>query len=61
MTTTVRWYGQSAFLIAADKSVFVDPFGDLDVLARRGLTFEYPPIVGVDADLVLVTHEHVDH
>ena len=25
----IRWYGQSAFLLAGEKSVFVDPFGDL--------------------------------
>jgi L-ascorbate metabolism protein UlaG (beta-lactamase superfamily) len=25
------------------------------------LQFDYPPIEGVEADLVLVTHEHVDH
>jgi L-ascorbate metabolism protein UlaG (beta-lactamase superfamily) len=23
----IRWYGQSAFLIAGDKKVFLDPFG----------------------------------
>jgi L-ascorbate metabolism protein UlaG (beta-lactamase superfamily) len=62
MTTTVRWYGQSAFLIAADTKVFVDPFGDVSAaLAERGLKFDYPPIAGVEADLVLVTHEHLDH
>ena len=62
MTTTVRWYGQSAFLVAADKSVFVDPFGDVSAaLGARGLRFDYPPIAGVEADLVLVTHEHRDH
>jgi L-ascorbate metabolism protein UlaG (beta-lactamase superfamily) len=30
-------------------------------LAARGLEFNYPPITGVAADLVLVTHEHRDH
>ena len=59
----IRWYGQSAFLISgAETSVFIDPFGDMSAaLASRGLEFGYPPIEGVAADLVLVTHEHGDH
>jgi L-ascorbate metabolism protein UlaG (beta-lactamase superfamily) len=57
----IRWYGQSAFLISAGQSVFVDPFGALEGLAERGLQFDYPPIEGVEADLLLVTHEHSDH
>ena len=58
----VRWYGQSAFLLTAESSVFIDPFGDMgDALAARGLTFAYPRIEGVRADLLLVTHEHRDH
>ena len=57
----VRWYGQSAFLLSGSRRVFIDPFGPMDGLAARGLTFDYPPIEGVEADLVLVTHEHGDH
>jgi L-ascorbate metabolism protein UlaG (beta-lactamase superfamily) len=58
----VEWHGQSAFrLSAGDTTVFVDPFGDVSGLAARGIQFEYPPIAGVEAELVLVTHEHVDH
>src|SRR4051812_15888448 len=58
----VEWYGQSAFrLAAASGTVLVDPFGDVSGLADRGIKFEYPPISGVQADLVLVTHEHMDH
>jgi L-ascorbate metabolism protein UlaG (beta-lactamase superfamily) len=57
----IRWFGQSTFLITGERMVFIDPFGDMDVLAGRGLRFDYPPIEGVGADLVLVTHEHVDH
>ena len=60
--TTVRWYGQSAFLVAADVSVFIDPFGvPGESLKARGLEFGYPPIEGVEADLLLITHEHFDH
>ena len=58
----VEWYGQSAFrLSAGGTTVFIDPFGDVSLLASRGLEFNYPAIEGVDADLVLVTHEHRDH
>jgi len=58
----VEWYGQSAFRLAApEATVFVDPFGEMAGLADRGLRFDYPPIAGVAADLLLVTHEHRDH
>jgi L-ascorbate metabolism protein UlaG (beta-lactamase superfamily) len=57
----IRWYGQSAFLIEGERRVFIDPFGDPAVFAARGLKFDYPPIDGVEADLLLVTHEHADH
>lgn len=58
----VEWYGQSAFRLDADgASVFIDPFGTMEGLAARGLEFAYPPIEGVEADLLLVTHEHADH
>ena len=52
----IRWYGQSAFLI--DDRVFVDPFARIE---REGLQFDYPAIEGVNAELLLVTHEHGDH
>jgi L-ascorbate metabolism protein UlaG (beta-lactamase superfamily) len=58
----IQWYGQSAFALSgAQGSVFIDPFGDMSPAAERGVQFEYPPIEGVQADLVLVTHEHLDH
>jgi L-ascorbate metabolism protein UlaG (beta-lactamase superfamily) len=57
----IRWYGQSAFLISAERTVFVDPFGPMEGLAERGMQFDYPAIEGVEADLLLVTHEHADH
>lgn len=59
----VEWYGQSAFhLSGADSSVAIDPFGDMSGLAAsRGMRFDYPPIEGTEADLLLVTHEHMDH
>src|SRR3954453_15300471 len=59
----IEWFGQSAFrLDGGGASVFIDPFGvPGEAMAKRGLTFGYPPIDGVTADLVLVTHEHFDH
>ena len=59
----VEWYGQSAFrLTAARQTVAIDPFGDMSAMAAsRGMQFDYPPIEGVEADLLLVTHEHIDH
>ncbi len=58
----IRWYGQSTFLLRGARSVAIDPFGDMSALAAtRGLAFDYPAIEGLEADLLLVTHEHRDH
>ena len=58
----LRWFGQSAFLLAGSKTVLIDPFGALgERLAERGISFRHAPVAGVSADLVLVTHEHSDH
>lgn len=58
----VEWFGQSAFALRApDASVFIDPFGDLSPLAERGMQFDYPAIDTEEVDLLLVTHEHLDH
>ena len=57
----IRWYGQSSFLLTGEQRVFIDPFGLMNRLSAQGLQFDYPPIEGVDADLLLVTHEHGDH
>jgi L-ascorbate metabolism protein UlaG (beta-lactamase superfamily) len=58
----VEWHGQSAFtLTAPEATVVIDPFGDMGALTQRGRRFEYPPIEVDEADLVLVTHEHLDH
>lgn len=59
----VEWYGQAAFALRApEATVFIDPFGAAPSgVAERGLRFDYPPIDGVAADLLLVTHEHFDH
>jgi L-ascorbate metabolism protein UlaG (beta-lactamase superfamily) len=55
----VEWFGQSAFALTADgRTVAIDPFGDIGASSSR--RWEYPPIA-LDADLLLVTHEHADH
>jgi L-ascorbate metabolism protein UlaG (beta-lactamase superfamily) len=57
----IRWYGQSAFGLSGRTEVFIDPFGDMAAAKTRGLRWEYPPIDGAAAELLLVTHEHADH
>ena len=58
----VDWYGQSAFALTSNGTkVFIDPFADMSGLADRGIEFGYPPIEEDDVDLLLITHEHVDH
>ena len=59
----VEWHGQSAFtLTGSEAKVFIDPFGDMAaLLADRDLKFEHPPIEVDGVDLLLVTHEHIDH
>jgi L-ascorbate metabolism protein UlaG (beta-lactamase superfamily) len=60
----IQWFGQSAFLFTGDDAkVFVDPFGAgmSERAQESGMQWDYPPIDGVDADLLLVTHDHFDH
>ena len=58
----IRWYGQSAFLLTGEQQrVFIDPFGDMGGVSRPGWSWPFPNIEGVDADLLLVTHDHLDH
>jgi L-ascorbate metabolism protein UlaG (beta-lactamase superfamily) len=58
----IQWYGQSAFLISGEQRVFIDPFAGMkELVAARGMQFDYPEIEGVEAELLLVTHEHTDH
>jgi len=52
----VEWYGQSAFRLESEGiTVFIDPFGDMSAARDRGMRWDYPPIEGVEADLLLVT------
>ena len=55
----VRWLGQSAFALNGARTVVVDPFAESERMRARG--FAYPPIEGLDAEVVLVTHDHTDH
>jgi L-ascorbate metabolism protein UlaG (beta-lactamase superfamily) len=57
----IEWYGQSSFrLTDGATTVFIDPFADMTPAMGR-VRWEYPAITGVEADLLLVTHEHLDH
>src|SRR5690242_379112 len=52
----IRWLGQSAFLLDDGSArVALDPWGELPV------RWDYAPIDGLEADVLLVTHEHPDH
>jgi L-ascorbate metabolism protein UlaG (beta-lactamase superfamily) len=60
----IRWFGQSAFLLTGEHHrVFIDPFGDVAGArpADSGWSWPFPLIEGVEADLLLVTHDHLDH
>lgn len=58
----VEWHGQSAFTLSGrDGTVVIDPFADVSSLRERGIEWSYPAIEAPAADLVLVTHEHLDH
>jgi L-ascorbate metabolism protein UlaG (beta-lactamase superfamily) len=59
----ISWYGQSAFLLTGkEHRVFIDPFGDVASAPHSGgFRWPFPPIEGVAADLLLVTHDHLDH
>jgi L-ascorbate metabolism protein UlaG (beta-lactamase superfamily) len=49
-------------LSTPEQSVAIDPFIDMSAIAAsRGMQFDYPLIADVQADLLLVTHEHGDH
>lgn len=50
-SVTVQWLGHSFFLISDKVKVAIDPFKDL----------EGYPNPDVNADVVLVTHDHFDH
>jgi L-ascorbate metabolism protein UlaG (beta-lactamase superfamily) len=56
----IRWLGHATFLLIGEaKAVAIDPYGELP--PDRPIKFDYPPLEGIEADLVLVTHEHMDH
>ncbi|MGA8745683.1 MAG: MBL fold metallo-hydrolase [Solirubrobacterales bacterium] len=58
----VEWHGQSAFTLSGDGArVFIDPFADMSPMADRGIQFDYPAIEVDGVDLLLITHEHLDH
>jgi len=62
LVVQIRWFGHAAFRLSSERSVIIDPFGDaLPSMVAKGNDFSYPRIEGVEADLLLITHEHFDH
>jgi L-ascorbate metabolism protein UlaG (beta-lactamase superfamily) len=58
----IEWFGQSAFALTGNEGkVFIDPFADMSGLTDRGVSWDYPAIDADGVDLLLITHEHVDH
>ncbi|HEY3961711.1 MAG TPA: MBL fold metallo-hydrolase [Gaiellaceae bacterium] len=58
----IRWYGQSAFSIRGkENDIFIDPFGDVSAFSGHGVTWNYPAIEDANAELLLITHDHLDH
>lgn len=56
----IRWLGHATFLLTGQaNTVAVDPYGEFP--KNRPIKFDYPPLEGIEADVVLVTHEHMDH
>ena len=59
----VEWYGQSAFRLNARRgTVVIDPFGDMSGAGAAGACSSTTRrSTALQAELVLVTHEHADH
>ena len=56
----IRWLGHATFLLTGEaNTVAIDPYGEFP--EDRRIKFDYPSLEGIEADVVLVTHEHMDH
>ena len=56
----IRWLGHATFLLTGEaNTVAIDPYGEFP--QDRRIKFDYPSLEGIEADVVLVTHEHMDH
>jgi L-ascorbate metabolism protein UlaG (beta-lactamase superfamily) len=56
----IRWLGLATFLLTGEaNTVAIDPYGEFP--KDRRIKFDYPSLEGIEADVVLVTHEHMDH
>ena len=55
----IRWLGHATFLLTGEaNTVAIDPYGELP--EGRPIV-RLPSLEGIEADVVLVTHEHMDH
>ena len=60
----IKWLGQSCFEIvtANGTRIVTDPFAPNDPVNFPGLEINYPPVEGLEADVVIVSHRgHFDH
>ena len=57
----IRWYGQAAFLLTGRAAGLHRPLPRRRASRAREEALRLPPIAGVEADVLLVTHEHGDH
>jgi L-ascorbate metabolism protein UlaG (beta-lactamase superfamily) len=58
----VRYLGHAAFLLDdGDTAVVLDPYLDISDSPSPDRRWDYPEIEGVDADLLLISHDHGDH
>ena len=58
----VRYLGHAAFLLDdGGSAVVLDPYRDISDSPAPDRRWDYPVIAGVDADLVLISHDHGDH
>ena len=56
----IRWLGHATFLLTGEaNTVAIDPYGEFP--KDRRIKFDHPSPEGIEADVVLVTHEHMDH
>ena len=56
----IRWLGHATFLLTGEaNTIAIDPYGEFP--KDHLIKFDYPSLEGIEADVVLVTHEHMDH
>jgi L-ascorbate metabolism protein UlaG (beta-lactamase superfamily) len=58
----VTWLGHASFQLSHDgTTVVIDPYGDLRDSPAPERRWDFPRLEGLQADVVLITHDHGDH